>query len=116
MSNTVIITGAGSGIGRELCRYFAERGWAIGAADISYARAQKTIAEISTLTPHILAIEVDIRASGAVKNMLDACVKRFGWVDALVNKAGIPDKQQRSPQLKALFHKYLHGGANERAV
>jgi NAD(P)-dependent dehydrogenase (short-subunit alcohol dehydrogenase family) len=75
MRNTVIITGAGSGIGRELCRYFAERGWAIGAADISYARAQKTVAEISTLTPH-----------------------------------------KRSPQLKALFRKYLHGGANERAV
>ena len=93
MSKIVLITGAGSGMGRELCCYFAERGWAIAAADISYERAQKTVEELSTLDPHILAIGVDTRSSGEVKNMLDACVKRFGQVDALVNNAGIGDKQ-----------------------
>ena len=95
MNKIVIITGAGSGMGRELCRYFVERGWAVGAADISYARAQKTVAELSTLNPHLLAIGVDIRSPGEVKNMLDACIKLFGRVDALVNNAGITDKQHR---------------------
>lgn len=95
MSKIVIITGAGSGMGREICRYFAERGWAVGAADISYARAQKTVEDISPLHPLMLAIGVDIRACGEVKNMLDVCVKRFDRIDALVNNAGITDKQHR---------------------
>jgi 3-oxoacyl-[acyl-carrier protein] reductase len=91
----VIITGAGSGMGKELCRYFAERNWAVGAADISAERAQNTVAELSALSPDILAIAVDTRISGEVKHMLDVCVTRFGRDDALVNNAGITDKQHR---------------------
>lgn len=95
MNKIVIITGAGSGMGKELCRYFAERGWAVGAADISSEGAQNTVAELSPLHPHIFSIGVDTRVSGDVKNMIAACIKRFGRVDALVNNAGITDKQHR---------------------
>jgi len=96
MNKVVIITGAGGGIGKELCRYFANKGWMPCASDISAERAQKTAQEISAITFHIPAFGVDIRNAREVRNLIDDCYSRFDRIDAFVNNAGITDKQHRT--------------------
>ncbi|MEY4870360.1 MAG: levodione reductase, partial [Pseudomonadota bacterium] len=41
---SIFVTGAASGLGREISRYFAERGWFIGLADVNEAGLKETAA------------------------------------------------------------------------
>jgi len=91
----VVVTGSGSGIGRCLSRYFAERGWLVCVADLLLKNAEKTVHEISNLCPKACATEVDIRKAEEVRGMIRLCVERFGRIDAWVNNAGVTDKQHR---------------------
>jgi 3-oxoacyl-[acyl-carrier protein] reductase len=95
MVKTVIVTGGGSGIGGALCRFFADRGCDVCAADISGEAARKTVGEIQQKSPGSFAVEVDIRADREVKKLIGACVERFERIDALVNNAGVTDKEHR---------------------
>ena len=93
ITKSVIITGAGSGIGRALSRYFAELRWAVCAVDVNRKAAERTTREIATWNPLSFAREVDIRDQRAVCDVYSACVEKFGGVTAIVNNAGITDKE-----------------------
>lgn len=95
MDRVVIITGGGSGIGKALCHFFSTKGWIVCVADISEERARKTVEEISRSNRDSLAIRVDTRNVGDVNEMISACLKRFRHIDAIVNNAGVTDKQHR---------------------
>lgn len=95
MKKAVIVTGGGSGIGRCLCRYFALKGWMVCAVDISMDKVQKTVEEIALHNPDAFAIGADIRNPDNVREMVERCLERFGRIDALVNNAGVTDKQHR---------------------
>ncbi len=95
MKRVVIITGGGRGIGRALCRYFAEKGWDVCVADISEERAQKTAAEIRYANSEPLPVRVDNRVIKDVKNMISLCLSCFDHIDAVVNNAGVTDKKHR---------------------
>lgn len=96
MGKTVIITGGGSGIGRCLCRYFAKKGWSVCAADISEEGVLQTVDEIARSYPHVHAVKTDTRSIDKVRRMGEECIEHFGHIDALVNNAGITDKQHRT--------------------
>ncbi len=95
MDRVVIITGGGSGIGRELCHFFSKNGWIVCVADISEEGARQTVAAISGQNPDCLAMRADTRHVGDVTEMIDACMQRFKHIDAIVNNAGVTDKLQR---------------------
>lgn len=88
-NQTVLITGGGSGIGREMALRFAAEGAWIVAADRYLDRAQETIALIEKAGGSGLALLCDVAESDQVQAMSDAAVARFGKVDVLINNAGL---------------------------
>jgi NAD(P)-dependent dehydrogenase (short-subunit alcohol dehydrogenase family) len=79
-----LITGGGSGIGREIARRLAREGMAVAVLDRDGAAAEAVAAEISGL-----AVTADVTAEAEVSNAVDAVLGRFHQIDLLVNNAGI---------------------------
>jgi D-sorbitol dehydrogenase (acceptor) len=85
----VIVTGAGSGIGRAIARRFAHEGARVTVADVNEGHARDVVAEIEASGRAALALRVDVTRRDEVERMVDATVERFGRLDVLVNNAGV---------------------------
>src|SRR5690625_3545888 len=85
-----IVTGGGSGIGRETCLLFAEEGAHVVVVDRYKEAAVDTVERISKLNgPEALAVEADVANEDDLRRLADACSKHSGRVDILVNNAGV---------------------------
>jgi NAD(P)-dependent dehydrogenase (short-subunit alcohol dehydrogenase family) len=84
----VIVTGAGSGLGRAIAKLFHSNGAKVFATDINKENLDslKTDFGHSTETCH-----VDMADPGSVTGMIEKAVSRFGRIDVLINNAGIMD-------------------------
>ena len=89
MSRSVIVTGAGSGIGKAVSLRLAQAGWDVGAADLNGTAVRGTAEEICAVGGRAVAVVGDIACSGHCARMITAVVEGLGRVDALVNCAGI---------------------------
>jgi len=85
---TVIVTGAGSNIGRAIALAFARERSNVVVADIDEPQGGKTAAEAATLGAQALAIRTDVTRWESVQAMVRAVEERFGRVDVLVNNVG----------------------------
>ena len=85
----VVITGAGSGLGRALALEFAKLGWKIGIADINDAGAEQTLKLIEQAGGEGEVFLADVTDHEAIKKMADHFFTRWRGVDVLVNNAGI---------------------------
>lgn len=93
-STTALVTGAGSGIGREISLAFAREGATVGVNDLSGARASEVAAEIEALGSGALALPADVSEEEPVKNMVEKMLATHGRIDILVNNAGIFNQGQ----------------------
>ena len=85
----VLITGAGSGIGRAASLAFAEEGAAIAAADLRLEAAQATARAVEDLGRTAVAIQVDVTQPDSVRAMVEQAVAGLGSLDVLINSAGV---------------------------
>lgn len=89
-NNVAIITGAGSGMGKETALKMAKEGARVVATDIREEAVNETVSQIKELGGESLSVACDISHADSVKNLVDETMNAFGQIDILVNNAGIP--------------------------
>src|SRR3972149_1462081 len=83
-----IVTGAGSGIGREIALRFAKEGASVVIPDINLEAANETADLIKNMSAHALPLQVDIGNPENIKTMIRETINAFGKISILVNNAG----------------------------
>lgn len=85
----VVITGAGSGLGRALAMEFAKRNWNIAIAEINDERAKESAEMVKTEGGIPLTIHCDVTKPEDLENVLNVVKKEWKGVDILINNAGV---------------------------
>ncbi len=88
-NKVALITGAGSGIGRESARLFAQEGAAVVVADVDEVGGQETVAQIREAGGRALFVHADVSRAADCRNMVAAAEETFGGLHVLFNNAGI---------------------------
>lgn len=88
-NKTAIVTGAASGIGKEIARHFLRQGANVAIADLNIDAARTTADEFDPGGASVLALKMDVTDEGAVDAGVGAVCDRFGGIDILVSNAGI---------------------------
>ncbi|CAN7686291.1 glucose 1-dehydrogenase [Pararhizobium sp. LjRoot235] len=86
----VVITGAGSGMGRAMVSEFVSRGAYVAALDINLARAVETVEKLNT-PDRAYPLQADVSDAGSVDSAVKAVIERWERIDLLCNNAGILD-------------------------
>ncbi len=90
---TVLITGAGSGMGRLAAQVFAREGAQVVALDITEEALRETAASVEGEGGQIVAIPADVSVAADVERAVAEGVRAFGRLNVLYNNAGIfPDE------------------------
>ena len=84
-----VITGAASGIGKEIAIRFAREGAKIVIADLNQNAANATAAELDPAGRRALGIAMDVANEEQVNDGIDKAIAAFGALDVLVSNAGI---------------------------
>jgi NAD(P)-dependent dehydrogenase (short-subunit alcohol dehydrogenase family) len=88
-NKTVVITGAGSGIGRACALEFAKEGANVVVADININGAEETVQLIKAANCAATAFKADVSKPGSVQELVGFTMKSFSAIHALVNNAAI---------------------------
>ena len=83
------ITGAASGIGREIAIVFAREGAKIAIADLNLDAANATAAEITKGGTQAIGVGVDVTNEDQVNAAVQTTIEKLGGVDILISNAGI---------------------------
>jgi NAD(P)-dependent dehydrogenase (short-subunit alcohol dehydrogenase family) len=85
-NQVAIVTGANRGIGFEVCRQLADKGFTVllGARDITKGRDAA-----AKLPPAVVAVELDVANADHPSRLVRDAKKEYGRVDVLVNNAGV---------------------------
>jgi NAD(P)-dependent dehydrogenase (short-subunit alcohol dehydrogenase family) len=86
---SILVTGAGSGIGRAASIMFAAEGGRVIVADRNAADAKETAARIVKAGGEAIAMEADVTRSNDCKAMVAEAVSAYGRLDVAFNNAGI---------------------------
>lgn len=102
MNRVVIVTGGGRGIGAATARLAGERGYAVC---VNYrknqAAAEAVAAGIEAAGGEALAVGADVASDADVMRLFETVDARFGPLTALVNNAGVLERQTRVEDIDA---------------
>jgi NAD(P)-dependent dehydrogenase (short-subunit alcohol dehydrogenase family) len=85
----VLITGAGSGLGRALAVCFADAGWRVACTDVRQEAAQQTVAELAARGGIAMARALDVRDEHDFAAAVADVQLAWGGIDVLINNAGV---------------------------
>ena len=88
-TNRVFITGAASGLGRELALRFARDGYRVCVADIHEERGQSVLQELSAFGQDAFFFKCDVSRDEDLAAAVQAMESRWGGTDVLINNAGV---------------------------
>ena len=91
-NKVAIVTGGGSGIGRETTLLFAKEGASLLVADVNEQGGKEVVQEVETSGGRASFVRVDVSKEAEVRKMVHAAEATFGRLDVIMNNAGIfPD-------------------------
>jgi NAD(P)-dependent dehydrogenase (short-subunit alcohol dehydrogenase family) len=85
----VIVTGAGSGIGKATAIAFGKEGAKVVVSDVKEKEAQATADEIIKNKGEAISVKCDVSLEEEVKNLVAKAVEKYGKLDCAYNNAGI---------------------------
>jgi len=85
----IIITGASSGIGKELALQLAKQGARLSLAARNGEKLEAVAEQCRQFTEFVLAVPTDVAQEAQCKNLIDETIRAFDGIDILVNNAGI---------------------------
>ena len=88
-NKVAVITGAASGIGKEIASTFAREGAKIVIADLNQKAADATASELDPAGRRALGVAMDVANEDQVNAGIDKAIATFGALDVLVSNAGI---------------------------
>jgi len=88
-NKVAVITGAASGIGKEIARTFAQAGATIVIADRDAAAARATAEELGSSGRRTLAVAMDVTSESDVESGMEEVIAKCQRIDVLISNAGI---------------------------
>jgi NAD(P)-dependent dehydrogenase (short-subunit alcohol dehydrogenase family) len=111
-----IVTGGGSGLGREFCLHLAQLGWHVAIVDIDSSSAHNTLDEIQKLGGQGLIEPMDVADFPAWERVVEKLRSTWPRLDLLINNAGIcgagPMGEYPYPDFRRIIEVNLIGVAN----
>jgi 3-oxoacyl-[acyl-carrier protein] reductase len=93
-NKSIIVTGAGSGIGEGIAKRLAEEGAAIVVNDLVPTGGQRVCDEINAAGGRACFVKADVTRNEEMKRLVDTAVQQFGRLDVMVNNAGWTHRNQ----------------------
>lgn len=91
---SIIVTGAGNGIGEGIAKRLAEEGAAVIVNDINAAGGQRVADEINAAGGRASYVQADVTRSADVQRLVEEAVAHHGRLDVMVNNAGWTHRNQ----------------------
>ncbi|WP_263144306.1 SDR family oxidoreductase [Pseudomonas sp. RIT-PI-AD] len=89
MQNRIMITGAGSGLGREIALRWAREGWRLALSDVNEAGLAETLKAVRDAGGDGFTQRCDVRDYSQLTALAQACEEKFDGIDIIVNNAGV---------------------------
>ncbi len=89
MQNRMMITGAGSGLGREIALRWARDGWRLALADVNEAGLAESLKLVREAGGDGFTQRCDVRDYSQLTALAQSCEEKFGGIDVIVNNAGV---------------------------
>ncbi|KGO32053.1 SDR family NAD(P)-dependent oxidoreductase [Oenococcus alcoholitolerans] len=88
--NTVVITGASSGMGLSAAKLFLKKGWNVMMSDLNDESGQRALKRLEAdYHDKVSFKQTNVSNSRSVQDLQRAAMTRFGHIDSIVNNAGI---------------------------
>ena len=89
MQNRIMITGAGSGLGREIALRWAREGWKLALSDVNEPGLAETLRLVREAGGDGFTQRCDVRDYSQLTALAQACEEKLGGIDIIVNNAGV---------------------------
>lgn len=86
-----VITGGGSGIGRETAILFAKEGAKVVVGDWNEKTLEETVGMIQSAGGEAAGVKSNVAVQADAEALIDAAIRKYGRVDVLINNAGVMD-------------------------
>lgn len=107
-NKVAVITGAGSGMGKQIALLFAAEGSNVIATDIDEQRLEELKEEITAVDGEVSILKANMANGDDIDKMIELAVDRYGTLDILVNNAGIMDNFEPAGEVSdALFERVM---------